>query len=326
MVAADRVSISAAIGLVISLHQAPVFAAAQTVVPDKGFVLAPIPTTADPPGTVFRIAPSGVRFDVADLSSRLPHHLADVALADFTSSRTVNAGSLLRFLTRAKVDAGVWAARTITFRVRGTKKESTQDAEIDAVVRQAFPVGTLKRPGEYFIIRETISATSVDYDLSNEMLAALGGEAQLTAALKGNANLKVTASGGRQLHQNFTKPHRIFYKLEELIRPVALSDTGVIRRALVSSDISWSLERSEEAPALALASAYGGLNRVQFLALQQELRDQGCGLTNVDGRYGTPTRRAIATCAKRFNTANNAAALLAAMNIGFGPNDNPPPK
>jgi peptidoglycan hydrolase-like protein with peptidoglycan-binding domain len=74
----------------------------------------------------------------------------------------------------------------------------------------------------------------------------------------------------------------------------------------------------------ALASAQAGLSRVSFLALQQELRDQGCGVTNVDGRYGPQTRRAIATCAKKFNSANNAAALLAAMNIGFGPNDNPP--
>ena len=74
----------------------------------------------------------------------------------------------------------------------------------------------------------------------------------------------------------------------------------------------------------ALASAQAGLSRVHFLALQQELRDQGCGVTNVDGRYGPQTRRAIATCAKKFNSANNAAALLTAMNIGFGPNDNPP--
>jgi peptidoglycan hydrolase-like protein with peptidoglycan-binding domain len=74
----------------------------------------------------------------------------------------------------------------------------------------------------------------------------------------------------------------------------------------------------------ALASAQAGLNRIQFLALQQELRDQGCGVTNVDGHYGPQTRRAIATCSKKFNTANNAAALLAAMNIGFGPNDTPP--
>ena len=74
----------------------------------------------------------------------------------------------------------------------------------------------------------------------------------------------------------------------------------------------------------ALASAQAGLSRIQFLALQQELRDQGCGVTNVDGHYGPQTRRAIATCAKKFNSANNAAALLQAMNIGFGPSDNPP--
>jgi hypothetical protein len=74
----------------------------------------------------------------------------------------------------------------------------------------------------------------------------------------------------------------------------------------------------------ALASAQAGLSKIQFLALQQELRDQGCGVTNVDGHYGPQTRRAIATCAKKFNSANNAAALLAAMNIGFGANDNPP--
>jgi hypothetical protein len=76
----------------------------------------------------------------------------------------------------------------------------------------------------------------------------------------------------------------------------------------------------------ALASAQAGLSKIQFLALQQELRDQGCGVTNVDGHYGPQTRRAIATCAKKFNSANNAAALLAAMNIGFGPNDNAPTK
>jgi peptidoglycan hydrolase-like protein with peptidoglycan-binding domain len=76
----------------------------------------------------------------------------------------------------------------------------------------------------------------------------------------------------------------------------------------------------------ALASAQAGLSKIQFLALQQELRDQGCGVTNVDGQYGPQTRRAIATCAKKFNSANNAAALLAAMNIGFGPNDTAPTK
>lgn len=60
-----------------------------------------------------------------------------------------------------------------------------------------------------------------------------------------------------------------------------------------------------------------GLTGVQFLALQQELRDRGCGNAHVTGSLDGPTRRAISVCAKRLGVANNAAAVLAAFNVGF---------
>src|SRR5438105_1380430 len=109
----------------VILNLVPVVVGAQTVAPDKGFLLEPIPTTADPPGTVFRVDPSGVRFDVADLSRRLPHHVADVALPDFASSRKVKGGFFLRFLAPNAVDAAAASAGTVVFRIRGAKKEST---------------------------------------------------------------------------------------------------------------------------------------------------------------------------------------------------------
>src|SRR5947207_1103937 len=67
-----------------------------------------------------------------------------------------------------------------------------------------------------------------------------------------------------------------------------------------------------------------GLTGVQFLALQQELRDRGCGNAHVTGRLDAPTRKAISVCAKQLNVANSAEAVLAALNIGFGPGDNAP--
>ena len=60
-----------------------------------------------------------------------------------------------------------------------------------------------------------------------------------------------------------------------------------------------------------------GLTGVQFLALQQELRDRGCGNAHVTGSLDAPTRGAIRTCAKRLGVANTAAAVLAAFNVGF---------
>ncbi|HEY8163979.1 MAG TPA: hypothetical protein VIF83_00355 [Gemmatimonadaceae bacterium] len=66
-----------------------------------------------------------------------------------------------------------------------------------------------------------------------------------------------------------------------------------------------------------------GLTGVQFLALQQELRDRGCGTKAVTGRADAATRRAIRVCAQRLKVANNARAVLIAMNIGFGETDIP---
>ncbi len=60
-----------------------------------------------------------------------------------------------------------------------------------------------------------------------------------------------------------------------------------------------------------------GLTGVQFLALQQELRDRGCGNNHVTGWLDAPTRAAIRTCAQRLNVANDAAAVLKALNIGY---------
>jgi hypothetical protein len=64
-----------------------------------------------------------------------------------------------------------------------------------------------------------------------------------------------------------------------------------------------------------------GLTGPQFLALQQELRDKGCGNSHVTGVLDGATRRGIAICAKKLGVKNNAAAVLVAMNIGYSDAD-----
>jgi hypothetical protein len=75
-------------------------------------------------------------------------------------------------------------------------------------------------------------------------------------------------------------------------------------------------------PAIAAAQT-GGLTKIQLLALQQELKDQ-CGLAHSTGVMDGPTRHAIAVCNKKYGTQGNGAALLAAMNVGFGTGENEP--
>ena len=78
-------------------------------------------------------------------------------------------------------------------------------------------------------------------------------------------------------------------------------------------------------PVFALsAQTRGGLTKVELLALQQEMRDQGCGNQHAAGQWDAATKKAIGTCAKKYNTSTNAKELLAAMNIGFSAGDTPP--
>ena len=64
-----------------------------------------------------------------------------------------------------------------------------------------------------------------------------------------------------------------------------------------------------------------GLTGVQFLALQQELRDRKCGNNHVTGRLDAATRIGIRNCARKLGVANNAAAVLVAMNVGYSASD-----
>lgn len=69
------------------------------------------------------------------------------------------------------------------------------------------------------------------------------------------------------------------------------------------------------------SSGAAGLTGQQFLALQQELRDRKCGLAHVTGRYDAATRNAVRRCAQKLGVANNAGAVLVAMDVGYGPGD-----
>lgn len=69
-----------------------------------------------------------------------------------------------------------------------------------------------------------------------------------------------------------------------------------------------------------------GLTGPQFLALQQEMRDKGCGKIRITGVLDAPTRHAISVCAKKLGVKNNAGAVLVAMNIGYSDADVAPAK
>lgn len=97
--------------------------------------------------------------------------------------------------------------------------------------------------------------------------------------------------------------------------PMASKDSSLEAKPVPPSDgttCPWGCPTSKGA---------AGLTGPQFLALQQELRDRKCGTSHVTGRLDAGTRTAIRNCAKKLGVANNAAAVLVAMDVGYGPSD-----
>lgn len=97
--------------------------------------------------------------------------------------------------------------------------------------------------------------------------------------------------------------------------PTAAKDSTLEPKAVPPSDgttCPWGCPTS---------SGAAGLTGAQFLALQQELRDAKCGNNHVTGRLDAATRTAIRNCARKLGVANNAAAVLVALNIGYSAAD-----
>lgn len=60
-----------------------------------------------------------------------------------------------------------------------------------------------------------------------------------------------------------------------------------------------------------------GLSRVELIGLQQQLRDDGCGVTHITARMDAMTRSSVKKCESKYSGATDAKSMLAAMHIGF---------
>lgn len=188
-----------------------------------GFVLFPIPTTADPPGTVFRIDQSHTRFVVTDLSNRIPVHRADVAVPDYRNTEVAKANFLLSFLRRMGILSGPSVSvsgslsSAVSVRIDTAEREFTEDAEVDTAISRGIAGLPIKAGSKYYVIRETISAKRVAYTFEKQFLQ----DAQTTGKIGQVANAEAMASWNSshssELDQRFQVPHRVLYKAEQIV-------------------------------------------------------------------------------------------------------------
>jgi hypothetical protein len=131
------------------------------IVQYPGFKTFATPRTFDGPGTLFRIDEQGTRFPVAKLGVSVDDAGTET-LPSTEWKKTWGLNAVLQYITLGTVSGEASHATTLTVRFGPARRERTFDDDID---RAIVSHGTWKEGSTYYVIRETIAFTTLEYEL-----------------------------------------------------------------------------------------------------------------------------------------------------------------
>ena len=221
-----------------SLAQAPTY--------ERGLQVFPSPRTFDPPGTIFRVDREGVRRPVVDLSGLLNVVPRDEAVPRLTVYGAFNAGAYFSWLGVSAVSAELEHLDTAVVEVGGAKREEAFEVDLRRLVDSAAHVIDWRKPGEVYLITETVLADTVDLTLSISIRTAVGNTLKADSARARGVTVRWTPQSRTHLSLRFGRPYRVFYKAEQLSRSSGIENdsTPKIRRLPIGRPLRWHREES----------------------------------------------------------------------------------
>lgn len=215
------------------------------------FIMYTIPTTADPPGTIFRINKDKQRFLVADLSKNIKINRSEVSIPEYKRNKEAGFSFLTKVFRKigvikdASADIGYTDASSFAMNVDKAILEATSD-NILIKIKKALPKD--RDPNsKYYIIRESISAKAIKYKISNDVVSKVGGSAHIATITKGNANVKWNHDNGYFLEKIYKTPHRILFKAERIDFAIGgLGGSDDIRLTPVNKQLLWHEELKDD--------------------------------------------------------------------------------
>ena len=133
-----------------SIADAPVF--------EKGFQIFPSPRTFDPPGTIFRVDPDGVRHPLVDLSGMLSLSPQEESIPRLSVQGMFNTGAFLSWVSGEKRLLQYQRVDSATIAVTGARREQAFEVSLTRVLDSARRVIDWRKSGKVYLITETISA------------------------------------------------------------------------------------------------------------------------------------------------------------------------
>lgn len=213
-----------------------------TEILEEGWQLYAKPTTLEPVGTLFRIDDKGRRFMVDQVAIETQEGAE--AVAKVQQRVQVNIGFFARLLGLDSYSGKINAkdVETLEFEIVDSVRQSTFDAALDRALTPVLKDLKYRVDNQYYIIRETRSATAMVYRLTQAQLGEIGGEASLSVALNLKASMDVGQGGLYEINQTFPERMRVMFLAEE-IAPVKAGLAGglpILGRIPVRHTLVWS--------------------------------------------------------------------------------------
>lgn len=210
------------------------------------FKTFPTPRTFDAPGTIFRIDREGHKFTVMQL--QVPVSKGNEALTSYTESGAWTLKGLLHFLSlhnsKVSSDANMNLNHAVKVKLSGGLRERTLDTDVDAAIQRSQLA--FRGDSKYYIIRETIAVSAIDYDFEENVDTNTGVSAQLLSFFRqlpaGKVDYVLSSTSQRSLNLVFKAPHRLFYTVDLVNREAKGLLASEISRTPVNENLIWTEE------------------------------------------------------------------------------------
>ena len=215
----------------------------------KGYQCPLVPNGFDPAGSIYRLDKSGTYYRVKDFSND-PSVMSigyrkDVPISNYVLSDKQSSSAGLSFALLQKVVPGLTASSSadlnkelaVDITVEDMQGEVIDDTLADHIV-EWFKANVVAKPGsKYFLVRETVKAGSISYQLKQKDLAKLGGRAEVEKLANGTANVTFHDNDGTfEIKQKFAQRIPVCIKSAEIVVDSKKSATPATTVSLKAAD------------------------------------------------------------------------------------------
>lgn len=216
------------------ITEAPVF--------ERGLHIFPSPRTYDAPGTIFRVDSDGIRRSVADLSGLLSLEPQPEAIPRIRVQGAIDLGVLFAWLGGTSRRLSYERLDSAVVEVVGAKRERAFEVDLRPLLDSAHQLIDWTREGQVYLITETVLADSVSFHLGTSVALAADDSTRRDSSKVRGVAVRWEPQAGASLALRFEQPHRVFYKVDQLVRRSALEpdSLGRIIRLPWPRPLRWS--------------------------------------------------------------------------------------